>query len=200
MMRLWWLSVEKALVPALWSRKQNSNGPTGPSEIMRKAQKRYEHRPGSDECWGVARGSRLPRYFCWPRRTESARPLERAGESTEDGSTGACKAERHRGRYNGPMNYNRLLTGRRHHREGVPQVIKKENQKKPDAEKEAKGEVVRMKAMESIGQTKKWKAERESQATKKRVRRSTDPVIGFIEASAEASAALHQLSRFWWKI
>ena len=50
MMRLWWLSVEKALVPALWSRKQNSNGPTGPSEIMRKAQKRYEHRPGSDEC------------------------------------------------------------------------------------------------------------------------------------------------------
>ena len=51
--------------------------------------------------------------------------------------------------------YNRLLTGRRHRREGVPQVIKKENQKKPDAEKEAKGEVVRMKAMESIGQTKK---------------------------------------------
>ena len=53
------------------------------------------------------------------------------------------------------MNYNRLLTGRRHRREGVPQVIKKENQKKPDAEKEAKGEVFRMKAMESIGQTKK---------------------------------------------
>ena len=54
--------------------------------------------------------------------------------------------------------YNRLLTGRRHHRKGVPQVVKKENQKKPDAEKEAKGEVVRMKAMESIGQTKKTKS------------------------------------------
>ena len=97
--------------------------------------------------------------ICWPRLPKLRDHLR---ELVKARKTWACEAERHHGRYR--YNGVQTSTGRRYRREGVPQVVKKENQKKSDAEEEAKEEDVcmKLKVLESIGQTKKQKAERES--------------------------------------